>query len=154
MADTKPAEMDFDILEQNVGVQIHLTRRALWSRAGKARPKQHEGKPSGYLTALIVIGANPDLSQKRLADELFLDAGAIGDIVDDLERDGLVERTRDPADRRRLKVRLTARGKQRWTEARAAAAERDRGLRSKLSDDEVAVLLDLLKRLRAPDGDD
>ena len=148
MTETKTGGLDFDVLDENVGVQIHLTRRALWSRAGKARPQESATKPSGYMSAFIVIGANPDLSQKRLADELFLDAGAIGDIVDDLERDGLILRTRDAADRRRMQLRLTEAGRKRWLEMRQASAAHDRTVRSMLTEDEVALLIDLLKRLR------
>ena len=148
MTEAKPDPLDFDVLTANVGVQVHLTRRALWLRAGPSRPKMHAGKPSGYLTTFIVIGANPGVSQKRLADELFLDAGSIGDIVDTLEREDMVERRRDPADRRRLNLFLTDHGRAEWLRLRAKSAEIDRGMTGALTEAEVEQLLELLKRLR------
>lgn len=54
-----------------------------------------------------------------LAERSGLTKQAIGEIVAELERDGYVERTVDPADRRAKNIRLTERGRQ----GQAAAAE-------------------------------
>lgn len=140
-------ELNFDVLGENVGVQVNLTRRALLQRATQSR-SAGQRRPSGYITALVMIGANPGVSQKRLADTLVLDAGALGDIVDMLEKEGIVERRRDPGDRRRMNLFLTAAGEAEWQLARTRNVEQDVIVTACLSEVETVQLLELLKRLR------
>lgn len=148
MDETTPTSLDFDVLAANVGVQVHLTRRALWARASRLRPKRDARRPSGYVSAFILIGANPGVSQKRLADELFLDAGAIVDIIDLLEAEKLVERSRDPADRRRMCLSVTESGQHKLREMRKHSQAQDVDVRACLSEAEAVLLVSLLKRLR------
>jgi DNA-binding MarR family transcriptional regulator len=51
-------------------------------------------------------------SQPALIEALSVDASALVAILNDLERDGLAERRRDPADRRRHIVEITPTGAQ------------------------------------------
>jgi MarR family 2-MHQ and catechol resistance regulon transcriptional repressor len=60
------------------------------------------------LEALYHLGP---LFQSELAAKLLKSGGNLTLVVDNLERDGLVSRTRDPADRRYIKVELTAKGR-------------------------------------------
>jgi DNA-binding MarR family transcriptional regulator len=150
VADDQFTTLDFDVLASSVGAQVNLTRRALWIKARQARSAQPVLRtPSGYYSALIVIGANPGVSQRKLADELYLDAGALGDIVDLLEKNGLVERRRDPADRRRFNLFVTAAGKNMFEHQRKESAAHDRSVTACLTSEEVQQLLHMLKRLRA-----
>lgn len=149
VADDQSTMLDFDVLASNIGTQVNLTRRALWIKARQASSAQPAPRtPSGYYSALIVIGANPGVSQRKLADELYLDAGALGDIVDLLEKNGLVERRRDPADRRRFNLLLTAAGKDMFENQREQSVALDRVVAACLSPQEIDQLLDMLKRLR------
>ena len=59
------------------------------------------------------------LAPSRLAEEVVCTTGAMTKVVDRLERAGLVTRSPDPDDRRRILVRLTGDGDRR---ANAAAA--------------------------------
>jgi len=145
---TAEPELDFDVLGDSVGVQVNLTRRALLQRAAQTRAPGQRRKPSGYITALVMIGANPGVSQKRLADTLVLDAGAIVDIVDLLEAEGIVERRRDPVDRRRMNLFLTVAGETEWQLARDRNVEQDKIVTACLTGAETAQLLELLRRLR------
>jgi DNA-binding MarR family transcriptional regulator len=49
----------------------------------------------------------PPVTPGAIADELMLDASSVTGLVTRLERAGLVERSTDPADRRRVLVRAT-----------------------------------------------
>ena len=61
----------------------------------------------GVLEALFHLGP---LRQTDLAHKLLCSAGNLTTVVDNLERDGLVERRRDGADRREVTVHLSSAG--------------------------------------------
>jgi DNA-binding MarR family transcriptional regulator len=57
------------------------------------------------------IGKYPGLTAGRLAGLLFVDPGTVSAALNRLERSGLVERRRDPKDKRRASLGLTAKGR-------------------------------------------
>src|SRR5689334_13420518 len=65
------------------------------------------GPKHGTTLLLLQQGA---LSQQQIIESLAVDASAVVAVLNDLERDGLVLRTRDPADRRRHIVAITKLG--------------------------------------------
>jgi DNA-binding MarR family transcriptional regulator len=67
-----------------------------------------EGLTALQYTALTVLERHPGLSAAQLARNSFVTAQSMADMIAALEGRGLVERRRDPADRRRLVVVLTS----------------------------------------------
>ncbi len=58
---------------------------------------------------LKLIQRNEGLSQAAIADELEMEAIAVGRVIDRLQQAGFVERRHDPSDRRRWCLHLTER---------------------------------------------
>jgi len=96
---------------------------------------------------LLVVDEGSSETQGAIADRLGYDRGQLVGLLDELEDGGLVERRRDPEDRRRHIVRLTPEGKQTLRKVRALARQIEDDFLAPLSDKERAQLHALLLRL-------
>jgi len=84
---------------------------------------------------------------RELSRTLRLHPSNLVALLDQLEADGLIARRRDPSDRRRQQIKLTATGTQRLRGAEAAVAEAEREMLSPLSPEERSELLGHLERI-------
>ena len=96
---------------------------------------------------LIVLDVRSHETQGSFADALGYDRGQLVGILDELEEMGLVQRRRDPNDRRRHLVTLTPEGTKTLRRLRALAREVEDAFLSPLNDEERAALQALLLRL-------
>ncbi|TQF68649.1 winged helix-turn-helix transcriptional regulator [Rhodococcus spelaei] len=103
-----------------------------------------------HALTLLHLGSGP-MSQRGLADTLEVDPSQLVAILNDLERDGQLERRRDPADRRRHIVELTESGTATLRAMDTALDEAERELFSALSGPDRAALRNLLERVSATD---
>lgn len=71
------------------------------------------GTSCGRFTVLALLNRRPDrmLTPSRIADACGVTRATITGLLDGLEQDGLIERTRGDGDRRTMQVRLTADGR-------------------------------------------
>ena len=86
------------------------------------------------------------MSQAALCSGLNVDANYMTLMLNDLEAAGWVERRRDPADRRRHIVELTAEGNAAIERAEQAIDGIEDEVLGPLSDEERATLRDLIAR--------
>lgn len=109
----------------------------------------HSGGRSGREPILCKLHrAGGSMSQLELGSQFELKAGSLSEILAKIETAGLIERTRDPRDRRALTIRLTEAGKQEAQRAiEAHAAFRDQAF-SNLTEEEQDELIVLLEKIR------
>lgn len=98
---------------------------------------------------LRLITRNPGQSQQAIARQLGTPASRLVLLVDGLEERGLIERRRDPADRRHYALYLTGDGTAFMKELGRLGAAHEDAMTEGLTADERAVLNDLLSRLAA-----
>ncbi|GMA16343.1 MarR family transcriptional regulator [Deinococcus metallilatus] len=98
----------------------------------------------GVLEALYHLGP---LSQRQLADKILRSSGNLTMVIDNLERDGLVRRERDPQDRRVMKVFLTEAGEALVTRVLPDHVRGIRSVFSGLTPEELGQLAALTRKL-------
>jgi DNA-binding MarR family transcriptional regulator len=84
-----------------------------------------------------------------LADELGVTKQAIGPLVDDLEREGVVERVDDPGDRRAKLIRWTRKGRRALLHGLSVLAELEQELAREVGKARLAELGNTCERLIA-----
>ena len=100
-------------------------------------------------TALTVLERHSDLTAAHLARHSFVTAQTMADMVTSLLARDLIERHRDPGDRRRLVIALTPKGRQLLDELRPEVAALEARMLSLLSADEAEQLRRALEQCRA-----
>ena len=100
-------------------------------------------------TALLPHISEAGIRQTALADRLGVTKQAIGPLVDDLAREGLVERIDDPSDRRAKLVRWTHAGRQALRHGLGVLADLERVLAREVGRARLTALADTLEALIA-----
>src|SRR6476646_1144739 len=96
---------------------------------------------------LAVLDEGTRETQGSIADSLGYDRGQLVGLLDELEAAGLVVRRRDPADRRRHVVEMTATGRKTLAKLRALSKSLEEGFLEPLDERERKVLHSLLLEL-------
>ncbi|MEU0571651.1 MarR family winged helix-turn-helix transcriptional regulator [Nonomuraea sp. NPDC005983] len=120
-------------------------------RIKKAMAQHGLKPPHGHV--LLLLSEQGATSQQSLAETLGVDPSVLVAVLNDLEGDELAVRRRDPADRRRHIVEISARGKQLVADVQAALAVVEATLFADLDADEIATLHRLLARVSTSPDD-
>jgi DNA-binding MarR family transcriptional regulator len=104
------------------------------------------GLSPGRVGLLILIDANPGVTQSRLAEAVRRDRSTLVGVLDLLEGRGLIERRRG-ADRRTNGLRLTRAGRALLARALRSIAAHERRIAARLSAAERRQLLALLGKI-------
>jgi DNA-binding MarR family transcriptional regulator len=103
-----PLRLPDELLEKSgfllVRLAMNFKNRAIAELEGAGYSQYH-------YSVLAVLGEQPRRTQAKIAEALAVDPSQLVGILDALEERGLVERQRDPDDRRRHVVSLTAKGR-------------------------------------------
>lgn len=136
--------LGWGILDGSVGPRVRLLRNALSARSVSVSAPY--GLPTGSLTVLSLIEANPGSSQSALADRAGLNKSALVGIIDQLEKRGLAARVRSETDRRRYQLTVTPDGQRVIRTLFAAVTNEEAPVRQALGESDMATLLALLDR--------
>jgi DNA-binding MarR family transcriptional regulator len=135
-----------ELLESN---GFLLARLGLGFKArALARLDQAGFEPLGY-GVLAIVNESARQTQATIAEALVLDPSRLVALLDSLEDDGLIVRKRDPDDRRRHLVSITADGKRKLAKLRCIVKELEDEFLAPLGAAERKTLHELLLRLAA-----
>ena len=96
-------------------------------------------------SVLVVIGANPGLSQSEIAGTLGIERARLVRLLHGLERRSLTQRLPSSADGRRHALQLTRDGQTLLARAKALAAQHEAALKEKLGGERHRLLLETLR---------
>ncbi len=102
-----------------------------------------------HYAVLACIAEFAPLSQQQVCERLAIDRADMVTVLDHLQAQELVSRTRDAADRRRHILAVTPRGRDKLAEADEIVAEVTGEFFATLTADEVATLTSLARRVLA-----
>jgi DNA-binding MarR family transcriptional regulator len=136
--------MDENVLH-TPGHLISLAARG-FARLSEARLKPL-GFGVGQLPVLVALQNGKASTQRDLARFARTEQPPMAQMLARMERDGLIERTPDPADGRSSRIVLTKAARQRMPDAIATLFEGNREALVGFSDTEAQQLVELLTRL-------
>lgn len=133
---------------------LHLLRVATDLSAALDSCLSQHGLLQGRWWVLILLMREDSASSTPsvLADKAGVSRATMTGLIDSLERDGLVERTFDAHDRRRVSVCLTAAGQSKLDEVMPDYYRRLRQLMAGFSETEKNLLHNILERLHERQG--
>lgn len=125
-----------------IGETAHALRRAFDRRAATL------GVTRAQWRVLVRLSREPGLRQVDLADYLDIEPITLCRIVDRLEEAELVERQRDPADRRAWRLELTVKAEPLVEKLRSMATDLSAEAFAELSETELDTMRTALTRVR------
>jgi MarR family transcriptional regulator for hemolysin len=130
---------------QEIGQLLPRVRRAFWTDA--TRRLETVGETMLGWRVLGCVRRVGPATQCEIADVVAQHPAGVCRTLDDLEDRGLVKRTRDAADRRRMKVSLTPVGRRRWQTLLPEVVRSMGYAFEPLSAAELRTLRDILRKL-------
>lgn len=109
------------------------------------------GIGSRHYGIMLVLSRQDGLPQAAIGDKLQIDRTTIVKLVDELEGIELVERHRDPKDRRAYALSLSEKGRQTLPDITSAALDVEQLSLSSLTAEEMRTLFHLLTKFQTTD---
>lgn len=139
---SRPA-VDLGDLNERLG--YFMRRVQVWIFQDFIRRLAHLDISPAQFSVLVVIGANPGLSQVELGETLGIERARLARLLHLLQRRGLTRRLPSSTDGRRHALQLTREGQNLARRAKALAAEHEARLKERLGAERYRLLLETLR---------
>ena len=136
-------EYDF---EDSVGYWVCSTSHALRRALDQELSRENITFRQWEVLAWIALAGEP--SQVELADRLGIEAPTLAGILARMERDGWLQRSACPHDRRRKRIRATEKAEAVWNRTTQCCRRVRAQATAGISQDELSLFKDLCQRIR------
>ena len=150
MAERHDTDTDMGLLPDLMGFNLRCAQVAVFQHFNRTLGTRDISPPQ--LGALVLISANPGISQSAVAGALRFDRSTLVQIIDRLEDRGLVVREVSPTDRRSHALQMTESGAVLLEELKVLTASHEDHMARRLSAEERRTLIRLLQRVYNTDG--
>src|SRR5690242_1572971 len=133
--EAEPLRLPKELLAKSGFLMVRLGQEF---RARALEQLEEAGFSQYHYSVLALLGEKPRRTQATIADALAVDRSQLVGVLDGLEERGLIERNRDPEDRRRHLVSLTPAGNREPGKPRKPVAQREDEILAALDDAERA----------------
>lgn len=144
---TREETIDLGMLPALIGFNLRSAQLAVFQHFNRSLGDSDITPPQ--FGTLILIEANPGISQSAVAAALRFDRSTLVQIIDRLEGRGLVVRKASARDRRSHALELTPKGERLVAELKERVRAHEEAIAAALSADERRTLQDLLARIQA-----
>lgn len=142
MKKSRPSELRQGALPRLLGYRLRLAQQTVFEDFAA----HVKGISPGRIGVLVLIEANPGVTQSRLAEAVRRDRSTMVGLLDELQARGLIERRRGE-DRRTNTLQLTRAGHAFLGRAMRQIEAHERRIGARLTRAERALLLRLLERI-------
>ena len=132
--------------ENNIGYIINRTAKAFVG-ALDSQLREKVGVTASQWKVLAVLVNQDGLTQKEIADRLGVDGATLIPIIDKMEKDKLVVRKVDPADRRNNRIYRTERADALWDKMMQCVSSIKEISLKGIPDQNVKVMKDVLENI-------
>jgi MarR family transcriptional regulator for hemolysin len=139
--------MNGALMRPPIGLQLARAARVVTHAFERAMAEA--GGSAAAWQVLLLVRSEEWGNQTRLAEAMGITAATLTHHLGALEAKGYVRRWREPDNRRVQRTALTPAGEQLFERLRRVATRHDQRLRSRLTEEETALLGELLDKLRA-----
>lgn len=102
----------------------------------------------GQARILVFVDTHPDVTQREIADACMLDVTTMSRTLDKLQKQGLIQKERDPGCRRSCRISLTEAGREKAEAVRSGFAEIEQTLCRGFREEEIENLAGQLLRIK------
>lgn len=107
------------------------------------------GITNPQFNALLVLDSHPNITMGELCERLYLACSTATDLIDRMEKNGLLERRRDPEDRRVIRLRTMPKAKEVIEQVIQARRRYVKSILTKLDEKDIETLARSLQQLHS-----
>ena len=133
-------------LKNSIGTLVVLASKSM-ERAAEYEIKNKLGLTSSQWKVILALNLFEGLSQRELADKIYVDSSTLVPVIDKMERNGLIVRKPDPKDRRHNRLFLTKKSESTVDSIIGIITQLRKNLYRGISHDEQEFMRSHLKRI-------
>ncbi len=97
-------------LKESIGLMLKTSAKT-WERSADIELRERFGLTGAKWKIIVVLSLKEGITQKHIADMIFVEAPTLVPVIDRMEKDGYLTRKSDPGDRRNNLIFMTKKSK-------------------------------------------